>query len=201
MHSILGRLSKRGSVGLIPQRTNQRNQRKFDQQMVTGSLSLGGSGSVYPHSSTSTQPQQQDDMKQSTTSSMKYQDRDEKSNKSIEKSSSLFSMPSRKEGRKSSSDGGNLPISMSLSSSHHNEPQITPSISNIGGAVLRSKTADFERLLVQSKKSNSGSASESSVQVQTADTITTEATASGQVKKQPIYKRKELISSVQSSKK
>lgn len=172
--------------------------------MVTGSLSLGGSGSVYPHSSTSTQSQQ-DDMKQSITSSAKYQtDRDERPNKSsIEKSSSLFTMPSRKEGRKSSSDGGNLPISMSLSS-HHNEPQITPSISNIGGAVLRSKTADFERLLIQSKKSNSGSASssvasESGVQAQTADT--TEAAASSQVKKQPIYKRKELISSVQSSKK
>lgn len=162
--------------------------------MVTGSLSLGGP-SVY--SSTSTQSQQQDDMKQSITSSMKYQtDRDERLNKSsIEKSSSLFTIPSRKEGRKLSTETINLPTSMSLASSHshHNEPQITPSISNIGGAVLRSKTADFERMLIQNKKSTSGESGSH------ATDTTTEAIS--QIKKQPIYKRKELISSVQSSKK
>lgn len=185
-------MTKRGSVGLAPQRN--RNQRQFDEQMVTGSLSLGGA-SVY--SSTSTQPQ--DDIKQS----MRYPDRDDRPNKSsIEKSSSLFSMPSRKDGRKSSAEGMNMPMTMSLVSphAHHNEPQLTPSISNIGGAVLRSKTADFERLLLQSKKTSSGS-SESGVPVQTSSDTTTDTIAAAHHKKQPIYKRKELISSVQSSKK
>lgn len=172
-------MTKRGSVGLVPQRS--RNQRQLDEQMVTGSLSLGGASS-YSTSST----QQQDD----------------RPTKSIEKSSSLFSMPSRKEGRKSSTDGGIASMSLTSSHSHHNEPQLTPSISNIGGAVLRSKTADFERMLLQNKKSGaSGSGSgETSATSQISET-TTDTITVGQVKKQPIYKRKELISSVQSSKK
>lgn len=194
-NSISGRLTKRGSVG--PQRN--RSQRQFDEQMVTGSLSLGGA-SVYSSASTSTQ----EDMKQSMITSVRYPDRDDAPNKSsIEKSSSLFSMPSRKDSRKSSTEGMNMPMAMSLASPHyhHNEPQLTPSISNIGGAVLRSKTADFERLLLQSKKSSSGSggfssASDSGIPVQLADTTDTSHS-----KKQPIYKRKELISSVQTSKK
>lgn len=167
--------------------------------MVTGSLSLGGGG--FPHSSS--QPQQYDDSKQSSS---RYQaEREENKRKSsIEKSSSLFTMPSRKEGRKLSTEIINLPTSMSLVSpnSHHNEPQITPSISNIGGAVLRSKTADFERLLMQNKKSSgSSAASESAAQIQSTDS-STETSATGSTnKRQPIYKRKELISSVQSSKK
>lgn len=160
--------------------------------MVTGSLSLGGS--IYSSASA----QLSDDMKQSMTTSAKYSDRDDRPNKSIEKSSSLFTMPSRKDSRKSSADSGNMPTTMSLASPHHNEPQLTPSISNIGGAVLRSKTADFERLLLQSKKSSSGS--ECGGTVQTTDTKT-DTNAASQIKKQPIYKRKELISSVQSSKK
>lgn len=165
---------------------------------MTGSLSLGGA-SVY--SSASTQPS--DDTKQPMTSSSKHPDRDDRPNKPIEKSSSLFTMPSRKEGRKSSAEGANMPMLMSLTSphTHHNEPQLTPSISNIGGAVLRSKTADFERLLLQNKRSGGNlSTSESNALVQTTDT-TTDTTAASQTKKQPIYKRRELISSVQSSKK
>ncbi|KAG4076822.1 hypothetical protein HA402_009168 [Bradysia odoriphaga] len=186
-----GRLTKRGSVGLVPQRSH--SQRQYNEQMVTGSLSLGG-GSVY--SSASTQPQ--DDPKQSA----KYTDRDDRPTKSIEKSSSLFTMPSRKDSRKSSTDGTSIPMTMSLASSHHNEPQLTPSISNIGGAVLRSKTADFERMLMQNKKSGSGSG-ESGVSMSATETghTFTDTNTGGQIKKQPIYKRKELISSVQSSKK
>lgn len=194
MDSILGR-GKRGSIGLVPQRN--RTQRLFDEQTVTGSLSLGGP-SLYSSSSN----QSHDGL----ISSMRHSDRDDRPNKpSIEKSSSLFSMPSRKEGRKSSTEGMNM-MTMSLVSphGHHNEPQLTPSISNIGGAVLRSKTADFERLLLQNKKSSGSSgilsAGESNVSAQITDT-TPDTTAASQIKKQPIYKRKELISSVQSSKK
>lgn len=190
-------MNKRGSLGLAPQRS--RSQRQYNDQMVTGSLSLGGA-SVY----SSQQPP--DDTKQSTKYSS---DRDDqRPTKSIEKSSSLFSMPSRKDSsRKSSTDGATtMPMTMSLATqSHHNEPQLTPSISNIGGAVLRSKTADFERLLMQNKNSGSGSSSggESGLPITVADMghTVSDANTGGQVKKQPIYKRRELISSVQSSKK
>lgn len=180
MHLLSGRLTKRGSVvGLVPQRSRSQNQRQLDEQTITGSLSLGGP-SVYS-SSTS---QQQDD----------------RPSKCIEKSSSLFSMPARKDSRKSSTDGlSSAPLSLAPSNTLHNEPQLTPSISNIGGAVLRSKTADFERMLMQNKKSGSGSG-EISAPIQTTDT-SADSVAASQVKKQPIYKRKELISSVQSSKK
>ncbi|KAJ6634138.1 Rho GTPase-activating protein 6, partial [Pseudolycoriella hygida] len=143
-------LTKRGSVELLSQRN--RNQQKFDEQTITGSLSLGGP-SIY--SSVPAQPP--NDMKLSTSHSVKYPDHDERLNKaSIEKSMSAFTIPSRDDVRKASAEGIILPMAMSLahSNTHCNEPQLTPSISNIGGAVLRSKTADFERLLLQSKKNN-----------------------------------------------
>lgn len=178
-YPISGRLTKRGSVGLVPQRSH--SQRQYNEQMVTGSLSLGGGGSVYS-SAASSQPQ------------------DDRPTKPIEKSSSLFAMPSRKESRKSSTDGVAMPMTMSLASTHHNEPQLTPSITNIGGAVLRSKTADFERLLKQNKKSGESGVSISAT-TDPAHTVTDTTNTSSQVKKQAIYKRKELISSVQSSKK
>lgn len=117
----------------------------------------------------------------------------------------------------------------SLQAAHHHhpnaEPKLTPSISSIGGAVLRSKTADFERILKQNKKSKSGDTTSTageefitgstSVSSSSAGTIAT-STGSGTAEDSsrpektarsrqqqtvspagPIYKRQELISSAQ----
>lgn len=102
------------------------------------------------------------------------------------------------------------------------EPKITASISNIGGAVLRSKTADFERLLKQNNKrqqakSSSGGGGGGGGGEESLDsTVSTSHGPSSQMsdaskvpdasetehkmdkRSQPIYKRKEIISSVQS---
>lgn len=96
-----------------------------------------------------------------------------------------------------------------------NEQKWTPSITNIGGAVLRSKTADFERLLGgggstsvnKGNRTNSAVALPSSTIAPSASTTTIPLVLTSSVsasniggtsnKKTPIYKRQELISSVQ----
>ena len=68
------------------------------------------------------------------------------------------------------------------------EPKFSPSISQIGGAVMRSKTADFERIMVGSKKIR---------QIGDAGQSRGEA---GEPSPAPrTYKRREIISSAQSS--
>lgn len=106
---------------------------------------------------------------------------------------------------------------------HHTEPKLTPSITNIGGAVMRSKTADFERLLVQNKSTRkldstavttvTTTTTPTMVASTTAATVTsttdTEPTASSAKVKPtesfkrtgPIYKRQELIASTPKAKK
>lgn len=74
------------------------------------------------------------------------------------------------------------------------EPKITPSISNIGSALLRSKTADFERLLIMKNKNKPTSIDCS------------EVTFVGNTKESlqlppSVYKRNEIIASVQTNKK
>ncbi|XP_018580039.1 uncharacterized protein LOC108917763 isoform X2 [Anoplophora glabripennis] len=108
-------------------------------------------------------------------------------------------------------------------SSRPSEPKFTPSISNIGNAVLRSKTADFERIIkidTNKPKSPVMSAAEREKKKYTKRRYTdsrhqtrhipdAEAleSASAQAKKDdklsssqagPVYKRRELISSVPS---
>lgn len=108
-------------------------------------------------------------------------------------------------------------------SSRPSEPKFTPSISNIGNAVLRSKTADFERIIkidTNKPKSPVMSAAEKEKKKYTKRRYTdsrhqtrhipdAEAleSASAQAKKEdkssssqagPVYKRRELISSVPS---
>lgn len=89
------------------------------------------------------------------------------------------------------------------------EPKLTPSISNIGSAVLRSKTADFERMLqLQSVKKTT--ADSDVIAAGPTESICRSSSASAAVGSRlsavnkrtgPIYKRNELIASVQTSKK
>lgn len=93
----------------------------------------------------------------------------------------------------------------------------------LGGAVLRSKTADFERLLDQTKKSRVSSvastmptamqpnltskqptlssANVTNISISMAprkkESISSDLSSIGEPKRGPIYKRQELISSVQ----
>lgn len=109
------------------------------------------------------------------------------------------------------------------------ESDYTPSISSIGSNVLRSKTADFERILSdQNKKSRISGATMNLPALQTTHNVqslqakiqppspsvttninislkntsnkkksTEESTATGHEKRAPIYKRQEIIASVQ----
>lgn len=92
------------------------------------------------------------------------------------------------------------------------ESNYTPSISSIGSVLLRSKTADFERILSdQNKKSRMTTASvnppalKSSQNNQSTSSNAPSMKVSSQKKnisgdsekRMPIYKRQELISSVQ----
>lgn len=119
-------------------------------------------------------------------------------------------------------------FSTSASAKSVREQNYTPSITNIGGAVLRSKTQDFERLSDQSKKTRvSTMAALPSVQTVTSHSSTAKAMATSTVastanvtninislttkkktiesselstsetRRGPIYKRQEIISSVQ----
>lgn len=83
-----------------------------------------------------------------------------------------------------------------------NEPKFSTSISQIGGAVMRSKTADFERMLLNNKKTPSRSATEQ-IQSRTSQDGTAPPITDQQRDRRsgPIYKRRELISSVQTSSK
>ncbi|KAJ8919389.1 hypothetical protein NQ315_016482 [Exocentrus adspersus] len=126
-----------------------------------------------------------------------------------------------KQKTSSSSDTGGK--SSFETSSRPSEPKFTPSISNIGNAVLRSKTADFERIIkidTAKPKSPVMSAAEREKKKYTKRRYTdsrhqtrhipdAEAleSASAQAKKDektsstqagPVYKRRELISSVPS---
>lgn len=108
-------------------------------------------------------------------------------------------------------------------SSRPSEPKFTPSISNIGNAVLRSKTADFERIIkidtnkpkspvmsaVEKEKKKYTKRRYTDSRHQTRHIPDAEAleSASAQTKKEdkssssqagPVYKRRELISSVPS---
>lgn len=76
-----------------------------------------------------------------------------------------------------------------------NEPKLTPSITNIGGVVLRSKTADFERI--------GNYTTDKSTKESTNKKLTTPQTSSlsSQLRLGPLYRRRELISSQQSAKK
>lgn len=112
----------------------------------------------------------------------------------------------------------------SLSSKAVKESNYTPSISSIGSTVLRSKTADFERMSDPSKKSRISAAMnfpalqtshnvqslQAKIQSPPSPNVTnisislkTTATPSGTVtsgvekRTMPIYKRQEIISSVQ----
>lgn len=91
-----------------------------------------------------------------------------------------------------------------------NEPKLTPSISNIGSAVLRSKTADFERMLQLQSVKKSTADSDASTVTTLPESICRSSSASAAVgsllstvskRTGPIYKRNELIASVQTSKK
>lgn len=107
---------------------------------------------------------------------------------------------------------------------HHTEPKLTPSITNIGGAVMRSKTADFERLLSQNSKSTrkpdaTAVTMVTTTTMPTVPTVTTAATVSSTTDNDPmttgakvkptesfkrtgpIYKRQELIASTPKAKK
>lgn len=89
------------------------------------------------------------------------------------------------------------------------EPKLTPSISNIGSAVLRSKTADFERMLqLQSVKKSAAESdvstaglSESICRSSSASAAVSSLVSNNNKRVGPIYKRNELIASVQTSKK
>lgn len=99
------------------------------------------------------------------------------------------------------------------------EPKFTASITNIGGDLLRSKTADFERLLKQQSKNSKAATTEeetskNSEEKSTSDNqVTTKNSSSKQnsnsrglakepnVRLGPIYKRHEVISSATNTKK
>jgi hypothetical protein len=97
------------------------------------------------------------------------------------------------------------------------EPKLTPSISSIGNAVLRSRTADFERITkVEVQKPKSGSEKKKYTKRRYTDSRhqtrhipdseSLDATSSQNKKDDtatvsqagPVYKRRELISSVPS---
>lgn len=111
----------------------------------------------------------------------------------------------------------------SIKSEPAREQKFTPSITSIGNAVLRSKTADFERITktdaktktttttttttTEKKKYTKRRYTDSRHQTRhIPDSEALEATSSSQVKKEeritvvqaPVYKRRELISSVPS---
>lgn len=92
------------------------------------------------------------------------------------------------------------------------EPKISPSITSIGGAVLRSKTADFERMSSpssrQQKKQSRSTIFDYSVNYSGTSGLTVSASTSTSTSvnenendrtrrssQGPIYKRQELISS------
>lgn len=95
------------------------------------------------------------------------------------------------------------------------ESNYTPSISSIGPVLLRSKTADFERILSdQNKKSRittanlnppalktSHNVQSMQAKIQTPPNVSTSTKPSAAEKRMPIYKRQEIISSVQNVKK
>lgn len=102
------------------------------------------------------------------------------------------------------------------------EPKLTASITNIGGDVMRSKTAEFERMLLQQNKRNSKSNSIDSGMYKRNDTkqlasVTsrssatnlqsnsksggTDSTTNVSARNGPIYKRRDVISSALNMKK
>ena len=100
------------------------------------------------------------------------------------------------------------------------EPNYTPSISSIGSVLLRSKTADFERILNDQKKKSristttqdprvSAAVQSIKPKIQTSNPNVTNINISLKTvsqkkpedleKRTPIYKRQEIISSVKKS--
>lgn len=100
-------------------------------------------------------------------------------------------------------------LTKGLSAIGMHEPKLTPSISSIGSAVLRSKTADFERMLqLQSVKKSTADTdplaagpNESIVRSSSASAAVGSRLSTTNTRTSPIYKRNEIIASVQSSKK
>lgn len=89
------------------------------------------------------------------------------------------------------------------------EPKLTASITNIGGDVMRSKTAEFERMLIQQNKqqqqqqsvSRSSSQSNQTQQDAARTTMKTKTSDPANVRNGPIYKRRDVISSALNLKK
>lgn len=87
------------------------------------------------------------------------------------------------------------------------ESNYTPSISSIGSVLLRSKTADFERIMSDQTKVHKSSRNAQNVQEKPQAPAAPAATKTAPTKKKsisdetekrvPIYKRQEIISSVQ----
>lgn len=92
------------------------------------------------------------------------------------------------------------------------EPKVSASITNIGGDVMRSKTADFEKLLSQNRRSSKSTSTNSSpfeASDLSRSSSTTEKyssnfsqnSAANAKRSGPIYKRRDVISSAQTTKK
>ena len=204
--------------------------RRLDQQhtTVTGSLSLGGQESIMQ--------KQQQSFHQVSGSTQKEVGKHLFSQLSSKNQQQLQQQQQQQQQQQETPYPG-----MPSMSAHHgrssNEPKLTPSISNIGSAVLRSKTADFERLLSKNNNNNKASTSDNPDSISSPQTTVAAATSSSVVvstskrasdlttpthstevrgsktssssttssttskRSGPIYKRQEIISSVQSSKK
>lgn len=172
------------------------------QPMSIFNVPTGGDSHFTPAASTSFRPPA------SSTSGNRntpLNERESTSSSMIEKSISLSAIAAK----------GSSYRPRPIDSSYSTEPKLTASITNIGGDVLRSKTADFERLLMQQNRRSSKSSTtfepsassgtderqliSSSSEVPNANTFkhsNINARRSG-----PIYKRRDVISSAQTLKK
>lgn len=132
----------------------------------------------------------------------------EKPPKTVEKSVSLSAIGG------SSTNNSYKPSPANLA--HSTEPKLTASIMNIGGDVLRSKTANFERMLLHQSRRSSRSTPEANAN-DSADVSRSTSTSKYEIPRNstcnnpqsitsakgsgPIYKRRDVISSAQSQKK
>lgn len=80
-----------------------------------------------------------------------------------------------------------------------NEPKLPASITNIGGAILRSKTADFERMSNRKKSSSPLSTTSAVIPSEAPATMSANSGQSKTSGHQHLYKRQELIPSAKRS--